>query len=118
MIESTATFLADFGVTATFSAPAEAWSFDGTAPTFDSKASTIDGTRVLTFSASVIFDQPDSDVLGGRAHSTQYSIVFRTADLPGFAFNMAVTVNGAAYICREPPETLDDGVFSRALLEV
>ena len=87
--ENTAAFLADFGVSATFG----------------------------SYTPLVIFDEPESEILGSRALSTEYEILYRTADLPGFVHGSLITVNAQVYQCIDA-KTIDDGVFSRASLEI
>jgi hypothetical protein len=114
--EDTAVFLADFGVPASFTPAAGSWTFDGIAPTFDSITYTFDGAQ--SYSAKVIFDAVDKEILSGRAISAEYRIVFRTLDLPGLVFQSEITVNGQLYTLVEPPMRIEDGVFSEALLEI
>jgi len=95
--ENTAPFLADFTVTASFIA--------------------FNGSQSQTYDAEVIFDQPEGEVIGGRALSENYTILYRTADLPGLVNGVSITVNGVEYEVIDA-KTVGDGVFSRAALEL
>jgi hypothetical protein len=114
-VEDTAAFLTDFNVAARFTPPAGTWTFDSQTPSLDSISFTFDGSQ--TFDAAVIFDQPDVEVLGSRALSVQYEILYRTLDLPGLVTGTNITVNGHLYEVIDAKQ-IDDGVFSRAQLEV
>ena len=107
--ENTSAYLADFGVPATFTPPAGTYTFGGIV--------TYTFTGSTTFSAVVLFDEPSADVVGGRAQTTEYEITFRTADLPGISLGGVVTIGGVAYTVLSS-NTLNDGVFSNARLEV
>lgn len=87
--ENTAAFLADFGLSATVGA----------------------------VTATVLLDQPDEEVLSGRAMSRAYDMTYRVADFPTLARGDAVTVAAASYTVYSPPRRLDDGVFAVARLE-
>lgn len=87
--ENTAVYLADFGVAATVGA----------------------------VTAQVLLDQPDLEVLGGRALNREFQITFRVADFPALAMGNTVTIAAASYRVAAPPEQVDDGAFARALLE-
>lgn len=91
--ESTAIFLADFGV------PASA---------------TIGG---ILHQASVILDVADQEILSGHALTPHYQITYRSADLPPMLAGQAITVNGITYRVIDAMR-IDDGVFSRAMLEI
>jgi hypothetical protein len=92
--ESLDTYLADFGVPASFTAGS------------------------MTYTPLVILNEPDEGVLGNRALSTDYEITYRTGDLPGLANESLITVDGQAYFVMEPPKKLDDGAFSCARLQI
>jgi len=87
--ESPAVFLADFGVPATFGA----------------------------LTAQVIFDEPAQEELAGRVLSTEYTFTFRSSDLPGLVKDSEVTIGGNMYYVQYVV-TLDDGVFSRAHVQL
>lgn len=93
------------------------------------------------YSTLAIFDEPDQEILGGRAQSTRYCILYPTAALPGlvnastvligigFGWGFDSTKTRMVYSgnCAEPdsgtfkvigtPNLKDDGVFSEAMLE-
>lgn len=87
--ESPESFLVDFGVSATFG----------------------------SYTATVILDQPDLELLGARAQGTEYEMLYRTSDLPGLDFGGSIVVNGTTYSVQFSKQ-LDDGVFSRARLQI
>ena len=65
--------------------------------------------------AKVIFDAPDSDVLGNRAQSTSYAIIYKAADLVNLNHGDSLSVDGVDYqviTC----SNIDDGAFKRATL--
>lgn len=70
------------------------------------------GTQV---SASVIFDSPTEDILGGDGLSDEYSITYPSTSLPGIKGNATGTVDGVSYKVREV-KLLDDGKLKRAML--
>ena len=86
--ESLDSFLADYGVVATYN-----------------------GNDVM-----VILDKPDSNVLGNRVMSIGYKITFKSVDLGNMLYGEAITVDGDAYKVLET-NSLDDGVFAEAVLE-
>ncbi len=89
MIETLATFLGDFGVTATFG----------------------------SVTAQVLFDVNDTDaMLSGRMISAGYQIRYRSTDLVGLMHNSQVVINGTTYTVNEVMR-LTDGAFTRATLE-
>jgi hypothetical protein len=66
-----------------------------------------------------ILDMPDSSVSfsgGADGLSTGYSLTYLTLEV-SFKRGDAVTVNGVSYTARNVGEKLDDGVFSRVLLQ-
>jgi hypothetical protein len=87
-VENLAGFLSDFGVPAIFSA----------------------GT------VTVLFDTPGQDILSGRVQSDQYEITYRTADKPNLAYGVVLSIAGSAYTVLSS-NPIDDGAFSRAVLE-
>jgi hypothetical protein len=88
LIEDLGAFLADFGVVATFN---------------DSIA-------------TVIFDTPESNILGGRVQTTNYQITFRAADLPGLEHGAWLDVDGLGYSV-VTVSAVDDGAFKTAALQ-
>lgn len=66
-------------------------------------------------SASVIFDSPTEDILGGDGLSNEYSITYPADSLPGIKSNATGTVDGVSYKVREV-KLLDDGKLKRAML--
>lgn len=66
-------------------------------------------------SASVIFDTPTEDILGGDGLSDEYAITYQATDLPGIKSNATGTIAGVAYKVREV-KLLDDGKLKRAML--
>lgn len=89
MTEDLAAFLADFGVTCV--------------------------ANGVTFSA--IFDMPDSEfsIGNGSMQSREYKITYQTTAVT-LKSTDAVMVNGTAYFVRSYPNTIDDGVWSEAML--
>lgn len=67
-------------------------------------------------SAQVIFDAPDENVMGGRAQSAEYTIVFPTGALGNLVYNTPVTVAGTAYKVRQCHQ-IEDGQLQKATLE-
>jgi hypothetical protein len=112
--ESLSIFLGDFGVPASFKPPAGTWTFDG-GPTFDSVTYTFDGST--TYSAKVIFDTPETGVLGNRANSVNYEITYQTLQLPGLRNGSTITVKGNPFVVIDT-NLIDDGTFSKARIEV
>jgi hypothetical protein len=89
-----ATFLADDGVTVTWtSSPA------------NPKPSGL-----------MLFDRPDSDAESGEIISRDYLVTFETAAWAGLKRAEVLTINGVAYKLRADPHQLSDGVFSTAKL--
>lgn len=66
-------------------------------------------------SASVIFDVPTEDILGGDGLSDEYAITYATTDLAGIKANATGTINGVNFKVREV-RLLDDGKLKRAKL--
>lgn len=66
--------------------------------------------------ASVLFDQPDEEVLSGAVMTREYAITYRSGQLQGLAAGEVVTVEGAAYTVREAPMALGDGKIMLATL--
>lgn len=89
-----------------------------------------------------LFDQPDTNVVHGRAQSTGYTIEYPATDLRGLAFGDTILIgitagwgfdstgkrlqfNGKCAASAEsaqfkvlgPPDLIDDGAFRRAELE-
>lgn len=64
-----------------------------------------------------LLDQPDEllDLTRVNVHSRQYELTYITAQA-ALVREQDITVNGVAYIVREAPRQVDDGVFSRAIL--
>jgi xanthine/CO dehydrogenase XdhC/CoxF family maturation factor len=64
-----------------------------------------------------ILDQPDRLIEFDRAaaHSREYELTYRSSAVT-LARGQPVTIEGVAYLVREPPRQVDDGAFSRALL--
>jgi type V secretory pathway adhesin AidA len=112
-VENTAAFLADFPVPASYAA-AGGWSLDGLA-TLDSSNTLDGGGRVIT--GVVFFDEPDREILNNRAISSDYTITYRTLDFPGLVSGDEITVNGTLYVVLHAMK-IEDGVFSRAILEL
>jgi hypothetical protein len=112
--ESTAIFLADFGVPAVY-APSGGWTLDG-ASTLDSRF-TLDGGAGVPIQALVLFDEPDREILSNRGISADYAITYRTQDFPGLLSGDDITINGQLYTVLHAMK-IEDGVFSRAMLEL
>jgi len=68
------------------------------------------------YTAQVIFDAPDENVMGQRVQSAEYTITFPTGALGNLTYNVAVTVNGVAYKVRQCHQ-IEDGNLQRATLE-
>lgn len=66
--------------------------------------------------ASVLFDQPDEEVLSGAVVTREYAITYRADALAGLAAGEVLTVDGAAYTVREAPISLGDGKIMLASL--
>jgi hypothetical protein len=66
--------------------------------------------------AKGILDMPTEIVAGGMVLTTDYSLTYRTSDLPGLEYGSTVTVDGLQYTVREV-RLQDDGVFSIAYLQ-
>jgi hypothetical protein len=66
--------------------------------------------------AKGILDMPTEIVAGGMVLTTDYSLTYRTSDLPGLEYSSTVTVDGLQYTVREV-RLQDDGVFSIAYLQ-
>jgi hypothetical protein len=116
--ENTAAFLADFGVPASLLSAAGTWNFADATMNWANAAFTMSGTaNPVLYQGTVIFDQPDSSLLGNRAISTEYQITFRTGDFPPLTQGMEITVNGTVYEVIDSMK-ISDGVFSRAMLEL
>ena len=62
-----------------------------------------------------IFDMPDQNILGGQVTSTEYSLTFKTEDIPLLKNNDALSVDEINYKVREI-EKIADGKFTRATL--
>ena len=67
-----------------------------------------------------IFDTPDENLSltgGAGAHSTRFNLLMKTSDVRALEIKSgsAVTVNGSAYIARNPVMA-DDGAFSNVPL--
>jgi hypothetical protein len=60
-------------------------------------------------------DMPTEEVLGHTILSTDYSLVYDTATLPGLDSGAALTVGGVAYVVRSA-RMLGDGAFSEAIM--
>lgn len=86
---------AEFAVLATFTPPGEA-----------------------PLTASVMLDQPDEDILAGRASSTEYQITLPEASFPGIGRGMKVTIAGADYQVREVRVLMDGALKSVTLSKV
>jgi len=67
-------------------------------------------------SITVLFDVPGQDILSDRVSSDQYEITFRTTDMPGLLYGAQISIAAVAYTVLTV-NTLDDGAFSRAVLE-
>ncbi len=87
-VESLDAFLADFGVIA----------------------------ELGSMRATVVLDAPDANVLGDRAQSTAYAIVFKASDLAGLNHGDAIVVDGKDYSVITV-SNIDDGAFKRAALQ-
>jgi hypothetical protein len=87
-VEKLPDFLADFGVAATYG-----------------------GASIL-----VLFDVPGQDILSDRVSSDQYEITFRTSDMPSLLFGAQIIIAAVAYTVLNVNK-IDDGAFSRAVLE-
>lgn len=81
-------FLADFGVVATFEQSV----------------------------ATVIFDTPDSNILGERIQTTSYQITFRAADFPTLEHGDWIDVDGVQFSVITT-SLVDDGQFKTAALQ-
>lgn len=62
-----------------------------------------------------ILDMPDQNILSGDVISTEYSLTFKTEDLPDLKSGDDLSVDEIFYKIRET-EKIADGKFSRALL--
>jgi hypothetical protein len=67
-------------------------------------------------STLALFDEPDAVVLGQRAISREYSMVYDATQLTGLVRSSTVTINAVAYTVREVL-SLEDGAFFEARLE-
>lgn len=65
--------------------------------------------------ANVMLDQPDEDILGGRASSTEYQMTLPTAVFPGIARGLKVQIAGAEYTVREVRQ-MGDGAIKTVTL--
>lgn len=65
----------------------------------------------------VLFDEPTNVALDGMVSSDDPSITYFLADFPGLDAGEAISVDGTAYLLRQP-EKLDDGVQARAGLRL
>lgn len=88
LAEDLGMFLADFGVVATF---------EGSV-------------------ATVIFDTPDSNILGDRIQTTAYQITYRAADFPTLDHGDWIDVDGAQFSVITT-SLVDDGAFKTAALQ-
>lgn len=66
--------------------------------------------------AVVIFDAPDSTLLGDHVQTTDYAILYQATDLVDLAHGDWVVVSGDEYECVSV-SNVDDGAFKRALLQ-
>lgn len=64
----------------------------------------------------VLFDQPGHDILSGRVQSDQYEITYIESDMPKLLFGAQISIAGVAYTLLSTNK-IDDGMFSRAILE-
>jgi hypothetical protein len=116
--ENTAAFIGDFGVPASLISAPGTWNFADQLMTWSNASFLMDGTATpVTYNALVIFDEPDSAVLGDRAISTDYTIIYRTGDFPPLVKDMEITVGGNLFTVIDSMKVAD-GVFSRATLEL
>ena len=60
------------------------------------------------YTANVMLDKPDEDVLGGRVSSTDYLATMPAASLPGISRDETFSIDGATYKVREV-KLLGDG---------
>lgn len=60
------------------------------------------------YSANVILDKPDEDVLGGRVSSTDYLATLPASGFPGITAKQLITIEGTEYSVREV-KLLGDG---------
>lgn len=65
---------------------------------------------------TVLFDQPGQEILSGHVQSDQYEITYIEADMPGLLFGAQLSIGGVAYTLLST-NRIDDGAFSRAILE-
>lgn len=68
-----------------------------------------------TETATVIFDSPDEEILGGQSLSREYQIIYATGDLPSAATGETVTIAAVNYYFRDV-RVLDDGRLTMAML--
>lgn len=61
--------------------------------------------------ASVLFDQPTEDILGGRAQSTEYELTLPAAEFAGINRGHTVVIAGVTYQLREKPRMVGDGAL-------
>lgn len=61
------------------------------------------------YTASVIFNAPSEEVLGGQVVGTDYSIRMPTASLPGIGYGQQVVVAGKGTFTVREVRSLSDG---------
>jgi hypothetical protein len=66
--------------------------------------------------ATVLFDRPDAEILGGRVQTTGYVITFPANVFTTLAPGSTVTVAGVAYTVQQI-RMIDDGAILQADLE-
>ena len=111
--ETPDTFLADFGVSATWTG--QPWTFDGIAITFDSTVVTFDATTHIETS-TVLFEQPDGNVLANRVQTRGYKITYRGTHFANMTNGDAIACNGMFFTVLQT-SSIDDGTFFEAALE-
>lgn len=67
------------------------------------------------FSANVLLDKPDEDILGGRVSTTDYQITLAAGDFPGIGRDASITIGAATYKVREV-KLVGDGAVKTATL--
>ena len=65
--------------------------------------------------ASVIFNTPTEEILGGRGVSNEYTAILPASEFPGITRGDEVVISGDTYTLRERPRLLDDGATIRFL---
>jgi hypothetical protein len=71
-----------------------------------------------TYQSLVLLDEPDEEILEGRAQTTRYQILYPAGALGALAWKSTVVIGGTLYSLIAAPKNLDDGKWQRADLEV